>query len=90
VDDNQVWRSAAADWMAIDRHQRPPLRAIFPDRGDVAAWAVESARGFQPGVEQRVAPSKRSNCLFDIVRPNPHGQQDSARWLKSGCFPLRV
>ena len=58
--------------MSFDRlHQGPALRVGIPGHGDPAG-AVEPVHGVQPGVKQRVAPSKRSNCLADVVSLSPH------------------
>jgi hypothetical protein len=49
--------------------------------------AVNPVRRLQPRGKQRVAPAKRLYCLFGVVRPNPHGRQNTQRWLRSGCQP---
>jgi hypothetical protein len=59
--------------MAFDRwNQGPARRAGIADNHDPGAGTIQPVHGLQPGVEQGVAPSKRPNRFFDIVRAGSH------------------
>src|ERR1700704_4741199 len=43
-------------------------------------------QGVEPCGKKGVAPLKRSRrCWFGIVRPDPHGSQNSQTWLRNSC-----
>ena len=50
------------------------------------AGAIQLVQGVEPCGKQGVAPLKRSRrCWFGIVRPDPHGGQNSQLWLINRC-----
>jgi hypothetical protein len=50
------------------------------------AGAIQLVQGVEPCGKQGVAPLKRSRrCWFGIVRPDPHGGQNSQLWLINSC-----
>ena len=50
------------------------------------AGAVQLVQGVEPCGKKGVAPLKRSRrCWFGIVRPDPHGSQNSQTWLRNSC-----
>jgi hypothetical protein len=81
-----MWTVAAGPVAFGRLHQRPALRGV-PEPDYLAARAVEPIKGVQPGLEQRLAPSKRSHRPFVMFRPDPHGPKNSPRWLKISCKP---
>ena len=54
------------------------------------AGAIQLVQGVEPCGKQGVAPLKRSRrCWFGIVRPDPHGGQNSQLWLINRCERAR-
>lgn len=50
------------------------------------AGAVQQVQGIEPCGKKGVAPLKRSHrCWFGVVRPDPHGSQNSQTWLRNSC-----
>jgi hypothetical protein len=50
------------------------------------AAAIQLVQGVEPCGKKGVAPLKRSRrCWFGIVRPDPHGSQNSQLWLRNSC-----
>jgi hypothetical protein len=50
------------------------------------AGAIQLVQGVEPCGQQGVAPLKRwRRCWFGIVRPDPHGDQNSQLWLINRC-----
>jgi hypothetical protein len=43
--------------------------------GAPAHRVVEPVLDVEPDSKKGMAPSKRSHCFFDIVRPAPHGRE---------------
>jgi hypothetical protein len=82
---NEVWRTATGPVPIHRRQEKPARRTCSGVGGNPAIRAVEPVQRVQPGIQQGVAPPKRPHSFFDIIRPNPHGGQNSARWLKIGC-----
>jgi len=82
-------------------HQGPELRAPIRGAADgvvsaelpflaelcsaPVAGAIQLVQGVKPCGKQGVAPLKRSRCWFGIVRPDPHGGQNSQLWLINSC-----
>jgi len=82
-------------------HQSPELGASIRNTADGAvsaellflaefcntpmAGAIQLVQGVEPCGKKGVAPLKRSRRWFGIVRPDPHGSQNSQLWLRNSC-----
>ena len=82
-------------------HQSPELGAPIRNTADGAvpaellflaefcntpmAGAIQLVQGVEPCGKKGVAPLKRSRRWFGIVRPDPHGSQNSQLWLRNSC-----
>ena len=61
---------------------------LFPAefRNTPMAAAIQLVQGVEPCGKKGVAPLKRSRrCWSGIVRPDPHGGQNSRTWLRNSC-----